>query len=142
MVVLCDPLTDFPLTAQSHRDLVARSRSYSQSSLVLLARIYVAYSSIELSPAKPSWQRTEISVHTNRRVKVHDRVTFPKTLDMGPFVDVDSTDDGAPSTRAEYHGRADMATSPFSEGCTFGNMPRRQISAGSSAQRLLGLKVR
>eukprot|EP01047_Picozoa_sp_COSAG01_P143034 COSAG01_NODE_74498_length_211_cov_19.169643_1_plen_42_part_01 len=42
MVVLCDLSTEFHLTARSHRDLVARSRSYLHSSLVLLARILVA----------------------------------------------------------------------------------------------------
>ena len=45
------------------------------------------------------------------------------------------------SRTGPYCGPADLAISPFSEGCTFGNMPRCQISADSSAQRLPRLKV-
>jgi hypothetical protein len=68
VVVLCDLFNCLNLTARSHRDLVARSRSYLQSSLVLLACILVAHSSIELSFASSCWQRTEISVSYRQSV--------------------------------------------------------------------------
>ena len=45
------------------------------------------------------------------------------------------------SRTGPYCGPADMAISPFFQGCTFGDMPRCQISADSSAQRLPRLKV-